>query len=180
LFFNFTDLATRKESIRYHTDVLKLGQVGGYCDYHAERLEKELTQMSALQSWAPELRFFERLYQRPMEEGHCDIIVDKPTFIMKIDSTMNMYHHFCDFFNLYASLHLNLSHPSGFSTDNQIVVWESYDYVSPFAKTFKAFTSNPILDLKAFRGNTVCFKNVVLPLLPRMIFGLFYNTPIVS
>lgn len=31
-----------------------------------------------------------------------------------------------------------------------------------------------------FRGKTVCFKNVVFPLLPRMIFGLYYNTPLVS
>lgn len=32
------------------------------------------------------------------------------------------------------------------------------------------------MDLNTHRGKTVCFKNLVLPLLPRMIFGLYYNT----
>lgn len=90
-----------------------------------------------------------------------------------------MYHHFCDFFNLYASLHVNMTHPTGFSTDNNILVWETFDYESPFSDAFRAFTRNPVLDMKAFRGETVCFRNLVLPLLPRMIFGLYYNTPIV-
>lgn len=91
-----------------------------------------------------------------------------------------MYHHFCDFFNLYLSMHGNMSHPEAFTTDVNILIWETYTYSSPFADTFKAFTQNPILDLKSFRGETVCFRNLVLPLLPRMIFGLYYNTPIVS
>lgn len=91
-----------------------------------------------------------------------------------------MYHHFCDFFNLYASLHVNSTHPSTFSRDNHILIWETFTYDSAFKDTFKAFTVNPIWDLKTFRGKVVCFKNVVLPLLPRMIFGLYYNTPLVS
>lgn len=90
-----------------------------------------------------------------------------------------MYHHFCDFLNLYMSMHGNMSHPMAFTTDINILIWETYTYSSPFADTFKAFTQNPILDLKTFRGETVCFRNLVLPLLPRMIFGLYYNTPIV-
>lgn len=90
-----------------------------------------------------------------------------------------MYHHFCDFLNLYASLHLNASHPDAFSTDVQILIWETYTYRSAFEDTWKAFTDHPIWDLKTFRGETVCFKNVVFPLLPRMIFGLYYNTPII-
>lgn len=95
-------------------------------------------------------------------------------------SAVNMYHHFCDFFNLYSSLHVNASHPSSFSKDNHILIWETYTYDSAFKDTWKAFTSNPIWDLKTFRGEIVCFKNVVFPLLPRMIFGLYYNTPIVG
>lgn len=92
----------------------------------------------------------------------------------------NMYHHFCDFFNLYASLHVNMTHPSGFDTDNFIFLWETYNYVTPFSVAFKAFTKNPIFTIKAWTGKNVCFKNLMLPLLPRMIFGLYYNTPIVS
>lgn len=29
--FNFTDLSSRKEPMRYAMDVLKPGQIGGYC-----------------------------------------------------------------------------------------------------------------------------------------------------
>lgn len=36
------------------------------------------------------------------------------------------------------------------------------------------------MDLNTFRGKTVCFKSLVLPLLPRMIYGLYYNTVIVN
>lgn len=136
--------------------------------------------MSPLQSWAPELRNFEAYNQRPIEANKCDRIIEKPTFLMKIDANINMYHHFCDFFNLYASQHVNMTHPAAFSLDNNIILWETYNYESPFAATFKAFTNNPLLDLRTFKGETVCFKNLVLPLLPRMIFGLYYNTPIVS
>lgn len=93
---------------------------------------------------------------------------------------VNMYHHFCDFFNLYATLHVNSTHPSTFSKDNHILIWETFTYYSAFKDAFKAFTDNPIWDLKEFRGKIVCFKNVVFPLLPRMIFGLYYNTPLVS
>ena len=90
-----------------------------------------------------------------------------------------MYHHFCDFFNLYASLHVNATQWDTFSTDVHILVWESYTYRSAFQDAWEAFTDHPIWDLKTFRGETVCFKNVVFPLLPRMIFGLYYNTPII-
>jgi len=91
-----------------------------------------------------------------------------------------MYHHFCDFFNLYGSLHLNSTHHEAFSRDVNIVIWETFSYHSSFASAFKAFSKHPILDLNEYRGKVVCFKSVVFPLLPRMIFGLFYNTPIVS
>lgn len=33
---------------------------------------------------------------------------------------VNMYHHFCDYFNLYLTLHVNGS----FSKDINIVLWE--------------------------------------------------------
>lgn len=91
-----------------------------------------------------------------------------------------MYHHFCDFFNLYASLHVNMTNPMAFSTDNNIIIWETYNYESSFAVAFKAFTQNPVISIRQLNGKTVCFKKLILPLLPRMIFGLYYNTPIVS
>lgn len=90
-----------------------------------------------------------------------------------------MYHHFCDFLNLYASLHLNATQGDAFSKDVHILIWETFTYRSAFEETWQAFTDHSIWDLKTFRGDTVCFKNVVFPLLPRMIFGLYYNTPII-
>ncbi|RZC43143.1 EGF domain-specific O-linked N-acetylglucosamine transferase, partial [Asbolus verrucosus] len=179
LMINFTDLRTREEPIRYKMDVLKEGQIGGYCDFKKDQLDEQADHISPLQSWGPEMRYFTRLTRRPIIEGDCDVVIEKPTFIMKIDATVNMYHHFCDFFNLYASLHLNMTQFDAFSTDVHILVWESYTYRSAFQDAWEAFTDHPIWDLKTFRGDTVCFKNVVFPLLPRMIFGLYYNTPII-
>lgn len=54
---------------------------------HKERLKAGLDHMSALQSWAPELRYFEELKERPTEAKKCDRIIDKPTYIMKIDAS---------------------------------------------------------------------------------------------
>ena len=41
---------------------------------------------------------------------------------MKLDYGGNMYHHFCDFFNLYASQHVN---GSQFDKDITIIMWDS-------------------------------------------------------
>lgn len=183
LYMDLRDVADRKEPIRYHMDVLKEGQIGGFCRLHKEQMKPELGHLSALQSWAPEMRFFESLGDRPFsDEGRlCDVYVDKPTVVMKLDASVNMYHHFCDFFNLYASLHLNsTNNPKMYSQDINILIWETHLYRSAFGETFKAFTKNPLMDLTTFQGKRVCFRNLMFPLLPRMIFGLFYNTPIVS
>jgi EGF domain-specific O-GlcNAc transferase len=42
--------------------------------------------MSPLQSWAPEIRNFVELKKRPIENNECDIIIEKPTFILKLDA----------------------------------------------------------------------------------------------
>ncbi|XP_026681101.1 EGF domain-specific O-linked N-acetylglucosamine transferase-like [Diaphorina citri] len=167
---DLTGLNTRKEPIRYKMDVLKHGQIGGNCKFNESKLKEEADHVSPLQSWAPEMLQFTQLSSPPLTSNKCDVIIDQPTYIMKIDATVNMYHHFCDFFNLYASQHVNASHPDVFSTDVHIMIWESYTYASAFADTFKAFTRHPVWDLKTFTGLTVCFKNLVLPLLPRMIY----------
>ncbi|XP_030384210.1 EGF domain-specific O-linked N-acetylglucosamine transferase [Scaptodrosophila lebanonensis] len=180
LLFDLRDVANRKERIRYHMDVLSPGQLLGHCELNRTRLSAEQEHMGALQSWAPELRNFDVLPYPVLGSDACDLVVDTPTFVMKIDATYNMYHHFCDFFNLYASLFVNQSHPAAFNTDVQILIWETYPYDSPFRDTFKAFTQRPVWTLSDVQGKRVCFRNVVLPLLPRMIFGLFYNTPIIQ
>ncbi|XP_060801982.1 EGF domain-specific O-linked N-acetylglucosamine transferase [Amyelois transitella] len=179
MMINFTSLVGRGDNLRYKMDILGPGQIGGFCNFYSDRLLKEAEHMSALQSWGPEMVNFVKTSKRPIADGICEEIIEKPTYIMKLDATVNMYHHFCDFFNLYASLHVNSTHPSMFSRDNHILIWETFTYESAFKDTFKAFTNNPIWDLKTFRGKVVCFKNVVFPLLPRMIFGLYYNTPVI-
>ncbi|CAG9768926.1 unnamed protein product [Ceutorhynchus assimilis] len=178
LMINFTSLANRQEPIRYKMDVLSKGDIGGYCDLKEDEIEKQADHISALQSWGPEIRYFTKLDDRPIVKGVCDVVIERPTYIMKIDATVNMYHHFCDFLNLYASLHLN-NQPDAFSTDINILIWETFTYRSLFQETWKAFTTRELWDLKTFRGETVCFKNVFFPLLPRMIFGLYYNTPLI-
>ncbi|CAI8028717.1 EGF domain-specific O-linked N-acetylglucosamine transferase [Geodia barretti] len=86
-----------------------------------------------------------------------------------------MYHHFCDFFNIYASQHVNGS----FSDDVQIVIWDttlSKEFRDPFIETWRAFTRHPVMKLAQFQGKRVCFKDVVFSLLARMQQGLYYNT----
>ncbi|KAG5893459.1 hypothetical protein JTB14_012176 [Gonioctena quinquepunctata] len=179
IMMNFTKLAERQEPIRYKMDVFGEGDIGGYCDFYKDKLNEQADHISPLQSWGPELRYFRKLNRRPIIEKDCDIVIEKPTFIMKIDATVNMYHHFCDFINLYSSLHLNATEEDYVSKEVHMLIWETYTYRSAFQDVWKAFTDYPLWDLKTFRGRTVCFKNVVFPLLPRMIFGLYYNTPII-
>jgi protein O-GlcNAc transferase len=96
---------------------------------------------------------------------------------MVILSGINLYHHYCDFFNLYASQHVNNS----FDKDINIVIWDtSYSiYRDLFVETWQAFTSNPVQRLADFAMKRVCFKDVMFPLLARMRGGLYYNTYIV-
>nr|CAG4641526.1 EOG090X02IK [Eurycercus lamellatus] len=180
LYLDFRDLLHRKEAFRYKMDVLKKGQIGGKCKLDSQKLESEAVHLSPLQSWGPEMQNFEELSSSVSSESPiCDVYIEKPTFILKIDATVNMYHHFCDFFNLYASLHVNGTSKDMFSKDVNILIWETYSYYSNFEITWSAFTKNPLWNLRTFQGQRVCFRRVIFPLLPRMIFGLYYNTPVV-
>ncbi|XP_015782134.1 EGF domain-specific O-linked N-acetylglucosamine transferase-like [Tetranychus urticae] len=172
IMINFKKLKTLKEPIKYRSDVLDDGQIGGWdCDIDDSKIRKESAHKSPLQSWYEELEHYDVYNNKP----DCDTIITKPTYIMKLDATVNMYHHFCDFVNLYATLHLNRS----FSSDINILIWDTYPYRSNFGIIWKAFTDNPILSLNPYSGKKVCFKDVVFPLLPRMVFGLYYNMPLV-
>ena len=68
-----------------------------------------------------ELGSFSSLKFRINKRSYCDEIVDQSTIFIKLDAVVNIYHHFCDFFNLYASQHINGS----FSDDVQIVIWDT-------------------------------------------------------
>lgn len=59
---------------------------------------------------------------------------------------VNMYHHFCDFVNLYVSQHINNS----FSSDINIVMWDTVSagiYCGAFKKELSCL-SGPIIKIK--------------------------------
>ncbi|KHJ91651.1 hypothetical protein OESDEN_08479 [Oesophagostomum dentatum] len=130
-----------------------------------------------LRSWADELKYFESVPTFSVDDEHCDVIFERPTIVMKLDAAVNMYHHFCDFVNLYASQHINGS----FSQQVDVVWWDTFSggFVDAmFGDTWKAFTDTKPVELTALAGRRVCFKNVLFPLLARQRFGLYYNMPL--
>uniref|UniRef100_A0A2K6EUS1 EGF domain-specific O-linked N-acetylglucosamine transferase n=1 Tax=Propithecus coquereli TaxID=379532 RepID=A0A2K6EUS1_PROCO len=145
--------------------------------YARERLEEIHVLCQPKETFA-ELQSYTQLNFRPIEDAKCDIVIEKPTYFMKLDAGVNMYHHFCDFINLYLTQHVNNS----FSTDVHIVMWDtsSYGYGDLFSDTWKAFTDYDVIHLKTYDSKRVCFKEAVFSLLPRMRYGLFYNTPLIS
>lgn len=50
-------------------------------------MEDNADHISPLQSWGPEIQNFRSLPHRPINEGDCDVVVEKPTYIMKIDAS---------------------------------------------------------------------------------------------
>ncbi|XP_038596623.1 EGF domain-specific O-linked N-acetylglucosamine transferase [Tachyglossus aculeatus] len=175
----YIDLRTVKRNHeRFKEDFFQSGQIGGHCILDVHTLMSEGQRKSPLQSWFAELQAYTPLGFRPIEDGKCDIVIEKPTYVMKLDAGVNMYHHFCDFINLYITQHVNNS----FSTDVNIIMWDtsSYGYGDLFSETWKAFTDYDIIHLKTYDSKQVCFKEVVFSLLPRMRYGLFYNTPLIS
>uniref|UniRef100_A0A8C1LGN9 EGF domain-specific O-linked N-acetylglucosamine transferase n=1 Tax=Cyprinus carpio TaxID=7962 RepID=A0A8C1LGN9_CYPCA len=168
----------RRGHERYKEDFLEQGEIGGHCSLNSKALAAEGTHKSPLQSWFAELETYSELDFHPLNDGHCDVIIDRPTVFMKLDAGVNMYHHFCDFVNLYISQHLNNS----FSRDINLVMWDTslYGYGDLFSETWQAFTDYDIIHLKNFDSKRVCFRDAFFSLLPRMRYGLFYNTPLIS
>ncbi|XP_053724846.1 EGF domain-specific O-linked N-acetylglucosamine transferase [Synchiropus splendidus] len=167
----------RRSHERYKEDFVRVGEIGGHCMLNREALTAERGHKSPLQSWYAEFEAYTEL-DFPVQDEHCDIIVEKPTVFMKLDTGVNMYHHFCDFLNLYVTQHINNS----FSTDVNIVMWDTslYEYGDLFTETWKAFSQHDVIHLKTYDSKRVCFRDAVFSLLPRMRYGLFYNTPLIS
>lgn len=167
-----------KSHDRSQGNVFKPKVIGGNCDVDSNTLTEDGKYRMELSSWLNELEDFTSLSFQPSQSKHCDVVVKKPTIFMKLDAVVNMYHHFCDFFNLYVTMHVNGS----FNTDVNIVLWEESQRRSlgNFGATWKAFSSNPVLYLGAeYKDKRVCFKTAIFSLLPRMAFGLYYNTPLI-
>lgn len=66
---------------------------GGYCTLYPDRLLNEAEHMSALQSWGPELVNFVKTDNRPND--FCDLVIEKPTYIMKLDASKNIFVPIC-------------------------------------------------------------------------------------
>ncbi|CAF1062220.1 unnamed protein product [Didymodactylos carnosus] len=177
IYIDFKNIQIEKHYDRYREDILEQGDVGGKCTLNKDDLTKNGDQKSPLQSWYSELRVFTPLNDSSLLTKKCDIIFDKPTYLIKLDSSNNMYHHFCDFINFYVSQHMN----NTFSLDIQIILWDTSnsDYWSYFSDTWKAFSSNPLIHLKSLNRKRVCFKDAVFTFLARMFFGLYYNMPLI-
>ncbi|KAL8606145.1 hypothetical protein ACOMHN_067128 [Nucella lapillus] len=176
----FIDLSTAKaaaSSNPYREDVLSAGQMGGRCSLDRPRLMSQLDHKSPLQSWAAEIEHFVSVPENPLSSRRCDVVITKPTFLIKLDATVNMYHHFCDYINLYVSQHLN----GTFSTDVHVFLWDTSGHMmsTMFVETWKAFSDHPPLLLNQYDGKTVCFKQAVFSFLARMRRGLYYNMALI-
>lgn len=156
--------------------MIEKGQVGGWnCDLQSKRIEEESTQSGFLRSWFNELKHYNKLdYLEPTKA--CEKRIDKQVYFVQLDSTADMYHYFCNFINLYATMHLN----NRFSEDNQIIFWDKKLPNSQFEDMWSVFSKNKPTSLDAFKNTQVCFDKVVFTMPPRMIHGLYYNTPLVE
>ncbi|XP_049588591.1 EGF domain-specific O-linked N-acetylglucosamine transferase [Syngnathus scovelli] len=165
----------RRSHERYQEDFIQKGELGGHCRLDKQALAAAGKHKSPLQSWYAELQTYTEL---DFHSESCDITIEKPTVFMKLDAGVNMYHHFCDFVNLYISQHINNS----FSTDINIIMWDTsfHEYGDLFKEIWKAFSNSDIIHLKTYDFKRVCFKDAFFSLLPRMRYGLFYNTPLIS
>ncbi|PAV77468.1 hypothetical protein WR25_26337 [Diploscapter pachys] len=178
IFFDFRSFKA-KGSARYRNDIIHSGEVGGNCEkFYPTAILANLQHKSYLQSWAFELEHFKSYDDFRVDKQNCDVIFERPTVIIKLDAAMNLYHHMCDFVNLYASQFIN---DTNFDRDIDIVWWDTADsgFVDTYFGAFwGVFSRRKPIELISLAGKKVCFKNFVLPLLARQYYGLFYNMPL--
>ncbi|VDM60343.1 unnamed protein product [Angiostrongylus costaricensis] len=163
IFFHFKSW-NATNSKRYRDDIVQPGEVGGNCaELNRELLSKNLNERGYLRSWADELKHFVSVPSFVVNYENCDIIFERSTIVMKLDASVNMYHHFCDFVD--------------------VVWWDTFSggYVdASFGETWKVFSNSKPVELTTLAGHRVCFRNALFPLLARQRFGLYYNMPLVS
>jgi len=177
LYMDLRKLRATKTASRYREDVFAEGQIGGSCELDSALLSSNGDHKSPLQSWFAELQSFSSLPFKPSKtKRKCDVRITKPTFFVKLDAGINMFHHFCDFINLYMTQHMN----GTFDLDINIVMWDTSlkPYRDLFDDTWAVFSKNPIIPLSNFDGKRVCFDQFIFSFLPRMRYGHFYNMPL--
>ncbi|XP_075526517.1 EGF domain-specific O-linked N-acetylglucosamine transferase-like isoform X6 [Dermacentor variabilis] len=155
---DFQRLLSMTGLVKYREDILGPALVGGYCRLDKDSLHLEGDHKSPLQSWYAELEHFEEFTELPSQESGCDVILGRPTVIMKLDATVNMYHHFCDFLNLYLTMHFNNS----LAGDFDILIWDTLPYKGTFLPMWSAFHSGKLRSLSEFRGKKEDYVRVTL------------------
>ncbi|XP_078488605.1 glycosyltransferase aer61 [Ciona intestinalis] len=154
------------------------GGIGGFCKLDANMRSKVTEVKRSLSTWGEQLQHYTQLDFNPWSNTskYCDVIVDKPMLFVQLDFGGNMYHHFCDFFNIYLT---QMANSSWFGTDVQIVRWDlSYRYGEVFRESWDAFTNRDHVSLREYMGKRICITDAMFSFLPRTILGLFYNTPV--
>nr|CAB3242774.1 glycosyltransferase [Phallusia mammillata] len=179
--FIYLDLRGDKPRGFHPTNLFSNGEIGGKCHVDVELLKgQSLPKVEGwLRSWYPELQAFENV-PYAHNDSFCDMIINEPVVMMKLDQGENLYHHMCDFLNLYLSLHLNDS--IEFDKNIRIVRWDwsVRPYKDFFHESWEAFTKHPLVNLRDWAGKRVCLKSVIFSFLPRMISGLYYNLKLVD
>lgn len=149
-------------------NLIKKGDIGGWnCDLQEKRISEEDGQTKRMQSWFNELKNYNLMHNEPSQV--CDKKVDNQTFLVKLDTTNDLYDFINNFINLYATIHLN----NKFSDDNQIVVWGSkLPGGNMFDQIWPAFSRYPPVDIGHYNGTKVCFKKFIFVMPPKMVDGL--------
>ncbi|KAF6023192.1 EOGT [Bugula neritina] len=172
------DLEKVTPSKPYDTEFIKAGQIGGRCKVNKKVIKGwNRDHRNFLQSWYQVVEHFTELPEEA--DDQCDVVFSKPVYILQNDAVVNMFHHFCDFVNLYVTQHLN---STTFSLDNHIIAWQTNGggFSDPFGAMWKVFTKHPVTAIGSYVGKKVCFKDVVFALPPRQRLGLFYNMPLID
>ena len=150
-------------------------EIGGHCKLDKTLLRKQTEKFKVnLMSWITELEDYSALSFRPIKDKKCDDVIKKPVIFVKLDHGGNMYHHFCDFINIYISQHIN---GSNFNKDVFIMNWDvtKGNYNDKFADGWHAFTDHPLRYIREFSGKRVCFRDAMFSVPPRYPPTLFYS-----
>lgn len=156
--------------------ILRKGHIGGWnCDLQSKRIEEEGAQRGFLKSWFNELEHYNLISSYEPEKA-CDERIEKQVYLIQLDSNANMYHYFCSFLNLYATMHLN----NRFSEDNQLILWDKKLPNSQFEIMWSVFSRHEPKSLHDFEKKKVCLDKFIFTMPPKMINGLHYHAPLVE
>lgn len=172
----YLHLPSLSERDKHSILVPQNGVIGSYCNLNKRSLEEQTSVKRSLSTWGHQLQSFSELGFDPFDgdKEQCDVVFERPVVFVQLDAMGNLYHHFCDFFNLYLTQHTN---NSWFGTDVQIIRWgDHYRFRDPFMDAWSAFTDHEVLSLRDFVGKKLCLPDVTFALLPRMAHGLYYST----